>query len=675
HGPAGVGKSCLAGKLIERFQNMELIVIHGRLTVVDLLSKLMEMFDRTGNTTGLEVLKFDLDPADKIKAFFRSAFENQGVMFYFDDFEQNLDPYGHKYQVAPNVLPIFRPILEALDWSKGQAKLILTSRYPFVLEYKGKDLSSRLAPIPLMSFRGADLDKKIAELPHIRDSKHRKFYLEVGGHNPRLLEWLELIAQDEAKYDLTALTQAVQGKTDEFVQEYLISSLIAQAGTEFQRFLPQAAVYRIPVPLDAFKAVVPPDLSDTPDRLLDRGVTLTLIEQEHPRGQSPVYWVNPVIREQQRSTLPPADQKPLHDQALLWYHGRLTAPAVKKKTDYSYMAEAVHHALESDDIRVACAYAIPLGDYYSRLLLYRDQSELLGQVTARITAAVIAEAVEDRDSDISMIFSALGIVWRVLGDARLAVEYYQKALEIDRKVFGDGYPEVANNYNNLGLAWQELGDAGRSVAYLEKARDIYLNVFGESHQSVATVYANLGAAWRALGDTRQAMEYLQKSLDIYLKVFGDSHQSVANGYNNLGAAWIDLGDARQAVGYYEKALEVNLKVFGESHPSIATGYNNLGGAWNALGDARRALGYYQKALEIDLNAFGDGHPKVAIRYNNLGSAWSDLGDLTRAIDYLERAYNILITVYDADHPYLSEARTNLEKVRSKARKGKLRVCK
>jgi len=51
-GPAGIGKSCLAGKLIERFKALELLVVHGKLTRPDILMKLQRLFDRRGVKSG-----------------------------------------------------------------------------------------------------------------------------------------------------------------------------------------------------------------------------------------------------------------------------------------------------------------------------------------------------------------------------------------------------------------------------------------------------------------------------------------------------------------------------------------------------------------------------------------------------------------------------------------------
>ena len=52
-----------------------------------------------------------------------------------------------------------------------------------------------------------------------------------SGGNPRLLEWLEVIANDEDKYDLESLRQALEGKSEEYIREYL-ADILAGCGSE-----------------------------------------------------------------------------------------------------------------------------------------------------------------------------------------------------------------------------------------------------------------------------------------------------------------------------------------------------------------------------------------------------------------------------------------------------------
>jgi len=48
-------------------------------------------------------------------------------------------------------------------------------------------------------------------------------------------------------------------------------------------------------------------------------------------------------------------------------------------------------------------------------------------------------------------------VYQDLGQYNEAKEYYEKALIIRKKIFGEEHAGVATSYNNLGIVYQDLG--------------------------------------------------------------------------------------------------------------------------------------------------------------------------------------------------------------------------
>ncbi len=170
-GPAGVGKSCLAGKLTERVKDKQLVVLHGVLKKAELLTKLQRLFDREGLQSGLNVLQDRLEYPDKIKQLCREALQELPTILVLDDFEQNLTRRGDGWILSEEAIEFLKPILQALPWCEGRSNLLITSRYPFRMEVDGRDLPAEtLCDITLTSFRGPDLEKKKQELPQIAKS-------------------------------------------------------------------------------------------------------------------------------------------------------------------------------------------------------------------------------------------------------------------------------------------------------------------------------------------------------------------------------------------------------------------------------------------------------------------------------------------------------------------------
>ena len=58
-------------------------------------------------------------------------------------------------------------------------------------------------------------------------------------------------------------------------------------------------------------------------------------------------------------------------------------------------------------------------------------------------------------------------------------------------VYGEKHPFVSTTYNNLGLAWRALGDATKAIEYYKKALEISKAIYGVNHPSTKTVQKNL----------------------------------------------------------------------------------------------------------------------------------------------------------------------------------------
>jgi len=52
-------------------------------------------------------------------------------------------------------------------------------------------------------------------------------------------------------------------------------------------------------------------------------------------------------------------------------------------------------------------------------------------------------------------------------------------------IYGEKHPDVVIRLNNLGGAWDSLGDPKKAIVYYEKALEIDKEVYGEKHLSVA----------------------------------------------------------------------------------------------------------------------------------------------------------------------------------------------
>ena len=63
---------------------------------------------------------------------------------------------------------------------------------------------------------------------------------------------------------------------------------------------------------------------------------------------------------------------------------------------------------------------------------------------------------------------------------------------------------MATDLNNIGSAWNALGEAQKALTYYEQALAIDIKTYGDQHPNVAICLNNIGSAWNALGEAQKA---------------------------------------------------------------------------------------------------------------------------------------------------------------------------
>jgi tetratricopeptide (TPR) repeat protein len=68
------------------------------------------------------------------------------------------------------------------------------------------------------------------------------------------------------------------------------------------------------------------------------------------------------------------------------------------------------------------------------------------------------------------------------------------ALSIDKQIYGNRHPNMANRLNNIGAAWDSLGDSKKAIEYYEQGLAIDKELYGGRHPNVAIKLNNSGSA-------------------------------------------------------------------------------------------------------------------------------------------------------------------------------------
>ncbi len=651
-GPRGLGKSCLARKICERFPNHTLIIVKGNFNATTLGDALKDAFFQSQDNKGKMLLAQKRDMKKKMADLCCTSFKKKNYLLLLDDFEQNME---NQDETRPNLLrpeaaELLSVLLYYLPFSGKITQVLITCRYQFNLPYDGIDLpTQRLEPIWVTSFLPHEQSKKARELKHIYnypDPDMGKKLLAAGCGNPDLMEWINRIVGELPKAELPELLTAIENQKESFIADHVIGELANRRGKHLASFLSWFCIFRIPVSIEGVKLVGEQAGLEKWNDLLVQGMNLGLIEYHQPHKN---YIVTPLLREKLLAQSDSNQLQQNHRAAFTFFSNHCVSI---EEIEPRILEELIFHALSCGETETALRQGTRLVHYLRESLALQESKRIGEWIWA-------ANAGEHRTEVDFILLSQLGNTLHDMGDHHTAISYFEQVLSFCKKQFGGKHPETASALNDLGAVWISVGKAQKAIDYLEEAISVRQYLHEEKYYQTAISYNYLGAAWKALGDHQKAIECFRQALKIDEAAFNCQHQNVAADLNSLGTAFYSLKDYPKAIAYFEQALDIWKKVHGQEHPQVAAAMNNLGSVYDATGEHQKAIDYYYQAMKIDEAVFGRQHPKVATRLNNLGMAWKALGNYQKAVEYFQEAFEINKTVLGERHEQTAVALNNL----------------
>ena len=243
-----------------------------------------------------------------------------------------------------------------------------------------------------------------------------------------------------------------------------------------------------------------------------------------------------------------------------------------------------------------------------------------------------ARTVNSRQG-MGMAYNNLGSLYQVQGDWNLAIDYYNRGLEVLKQMEAVRRRPTPQD---VGWAYRGRGKWNEAIKYYLNYYEKNLKANQEKGDLVgqANSYANLGSAHQAQGDWNLAIDYYNRCLEILRQL--DDPIAEAKCYDNLGSVYSAKGDLDRAITYYEKGLQIfdRLDEVAEDSRSLS----GLGEVYREKEDYTKSVFYYERSLD-KLREMGDvlGEARCLIRFANI---LKEKGDLDQAADCLTKSHQI-----------------------------------
>ena len=617
-GIAGIGKTTIASKLIERFMHRRNLLYHrcqdweGSRSFFDSVA---DWLANIGDSTFADYLAATPVPKPSEAArLLVDALEGTAALIVIDDFHKIADSTLHK---------TFQAMSLALLGSEEQIGLVIFSR-SFKPVVPTKDAEGRIASL-VLPLDGLDSEagrNLLTSFESLEDEQWLHIHGLSRGH-PLVLELIN--------------RGASAGAFHETLENYVSVEIFSKLSAKQKQVLTCLAIFREPVKLEALAA-----------QGLDTDELDSLVEQGLARDvDTETYDLHDLIREFLLRSLDGGLRKEVHSKCSDWYRSLKPTPDVSIElifhlTKCDCGEEAADLVVEQGREIVSQGHMELLGLIESipednlNITIKTKLYQLRGEVLVLLGRFVEAEEIlqqtkifaesEGLTITEAEVLSALADIALKQGNSDDALSMHRDALE--KFIELDDAKGAARSYNNMGYLLRRRNDKSKALeaygevekilsqsdseellgsqlilarAFLEldeidRARDHALTAFEKTDgiddiQLHARAQAVLGRYYAKVGDSDVALHHYSSALDT----MGDAGDliSLVEITTLLGEVLQDAGRTEEAMEHYREALV--LAEANDLRMQIGELLSRLGGVAT---DKQRRMEYLQRALSV-----------------------------------------------------------------------------
>ena len=224
--------------------------------------------------------------------------------------------------------------------------------------------------------------------------------------------------------------------------------------------------------------------------------------------------------------------------------------------------------------------------------------------------------------DVAASYNNMGLIYSNTQPEE-AYQYYEKALAIYKRE--KQQIKVANAYNNMAIIKHGQHNFLEALDFFDEALTIRKKIYNEEHPNVAFVYTNMGQVYADQDKPDKALEFQNKALSIYKKSYGKKHPEIASIYNLIGSVYIKQNKYRKAIDNYQNALIANVPDF-----------NNTDVATNPGTEQYYNADLLMNSLLLKAQAFETRHFGKSLRFKDLKIALQTLEQCDELLEKIRR---------------------------------------
>ncbi|CAM4847595.1 unnamed protein product [Rotaria magnacalcarata] len=196
------------------------------------------------------------------------------------------------------------------------------------------------------------------------------------------------------------------------------------------------------------------------------------------------------------------------------------------------------------------------------------------------------------------VYYSLARAYRYLGKHQLAVEYFRRAMLLQKQSLSQSNYALADTLADLGTTFSQMNDITKAVSLQERAISLLRRILGPNHIDMPLYYTQLAYVYWQEKQYEKAHSLLLTALSILKDNKTSKFSGITFTMHTIGLVKYAMGQQEEAINFLKEALELRRKLFADDHPSVAQACYSLAVIYMNKDEKQVAFDYAQKAITI-----------------------------------------------------------------------------
>lgn len=277
---------------------------------------------------------------------------------------------------------------------------------------------------------------------------------------------------------------------------------------------------------------------------------------------------------------------------------------------------------------------------------------------ARQAIAIDRKKLPPTHPNLARAITQLGLVLEDRGAYEQAIPVLEQAVQL-QSAPGGVEADLSSSLTELANSHYYMGHYDISDALNHRLLDLDRHLYGDRHPQVANDLINLGAIQSDEEHYDQAEKYDRQALDIMQSFFGKDNAETASSMTILGRVLVSEGKYADAEDMLQQALATEEHVYGPVHPRIASTLNDLGKVALKQGKLDLAKADFARMADIYRKVYNGKHYYIGIALSNLSAVYAEEKQYAKAEKLLHETLQMFSETLPADHLNIGMAKIRL----------------